>query len=490
MNRVSILVLVLFTCLVKGQDFEIKQITSGNFDARNPVAGTYQYWGSNKIFYEVHTGNSINIYSSDYNPETDSFSDTIAVTTGIFQNINPVPDYNDGLIFQTNQNGNWDIAYKKFENGVWGETIFLTNTPEDEINIREIFSEPFSWEFVTHLIFERDGSVFYLYVDSSQVHEETVFETTTDLTYRQPAGIYFYAYPPQQGGLHVAGIETDQNQVKRIVSRHRNQNGIWDPVNIVVDSCLCSNLIFQPVEYFPFLVFEEELNSTKSLVAIYDWQISKEKQVIFTSEGINYSNFKSAVSYIVTEPPAGKTDFYLYHPHSYLLTDSESTRIRLNLFDVMAPTIDSIYILKVNSSKIDVGSLGFYGNYEVFYTIFEDSIDGNVHLFGRKFLNPIGAVDDDVTLTDFALYQNYPNPFNPSTKIKFVVGDAYYASPARVLLRVHDMLGNEVATLVNEEKYAGTYEVDFKALNLSSGIYFYQLKSGDRIQTRKMILLK
>ncbi len=86
---------------------------------------------------------------------------------------------------------------------------------------------------------------------------------------------------------------------------------------------------------------------------------------------------------------------------------------------------------------------------------------------------------------DYLLEQNYPNPFNPTTKIK-------YQNPqlSFVILKVFDVLGNEVATLVNEEKTIGNYEVEFDATNLPSGIYFYQLKTNNFTQTKKMILLK
>ena len=90
----------------------------------------------------------------------------------------------------------------------------------------------------------------------------------------------------------------------------------------------------------------------------------------------------------------------------------------------------------------------------------------------------------------FYLEQNYPNPFNPTTKIKYTVGDAYYASPVWVTLRVYDVLCNIIATLVNGEKSAGTYEIEFNAERLSSGIYFYRLHSGSFSETRRMILMK
>jgi photosystem II stability/assembly factor-like uncharacterized protein len=100
------------------------------------------------------------------------------------------------------------------------------------------------------------------------------------------------------------------------------------------------------------------------------------------------------------------------------------------------------------------------------------------------------SVDDNPKpVGTFYLHQNYPNPFNPSTKIEFRIADYVF-----VTLKVYDVLGNEVATLVNEEKSAGTYEVEFNSTlgvrELASGIYFYQLKAGKLIQTRKMILLK
>ncbi len=86
---------------------------------------------------------------------------------------------------------------------------------------------------------------------------------------------------------------------------------------------------------------------------------------------------------------------------------------------------------------------------------------------------------------EFRLSQNYPNPFNPSTKIKFQNADAKFVS-----LKVYDVLGREVATLVNEEKPVGIYEVKFDAVGLPSGIYFYRLQAGSFIETKKMIFLK
>jgi hypothetical protein len=83
------------------------------------------------------------------------------------------------------------------------------------------------------------------------------------------------------------------------------------------------------------------------------------------------------------------------------------------------------------------------------------------------------------------LYQNYPNPFNPTTKIRWQSSTGGWQ-----ILKVYDVLGKEVATLVNEEKPAGTYEVDFDASGLSSGVYIYTLKVNGVSYSQSMILLR
>ncbi|OQY69942.1 MAG: hypothetical protein B6D44_16740 [Ignavibacteriales bacterium UTCHB2] len=113
------------------------------------------------------------------------------------------------------------------------------------------------------------------------------------------------------------------------------------------------------------------------------------------------------------------------------------------------------------------------------------------------------TVEAEILLpNEFALEQNYPNPFNPSTKIRYSIPTPPASSPlikgrnevGFVTLKVYDILGNEVATLVNEEKPVGTYEVEFNSASsnkhLASGVYFYQLKADNFLETKKMVLLR
>jgi len=110
--------------------------------------------------------------------------------------------------------------------------------------------------------------------------------------------------------------------------------------------------------------------------------------------------------------------------------------------------------------------------------------------FGPKFpvkiLDPLTAIsENEGDINGFTLFQNYPNPFNPTTTIRYEITDMSYVS-----LIIYDVLGKEVALLVNEDKPEGFYDVEFNGKDLPSGIYFYRLQAGNFTQTKKMLLLK
>jgi hypothetical protein len=85
----------------------------------------------------------------------------------------------------------------------------------------------------------------------------------------------------------------------------------------------------------------------------------------------------------------------------------------------------------------------------------------------------------------FSLYQNYPNPFNPTTQIKYSIPQLSF-----VTIKVYDLLGKEIKTLVNEEKPIGNYEIEFDGSSLASGVYFYRIQSDNFSDVKKFILLK
>jgi len=131
--------------------------------------------------------------------------------------------------------------------------------------------------------------------------------------------------------------------------------------------------------------------------------------------------------------------------------------------------------------------------------VYEDKIIAATSsgLWQRDTSGVISALEEQTNLPqEFKLFQNFPNPFNSTTKIKFTLtqslslGERVSEGRVRAMLKVYDILGREVATLVNEEMPAGSYEIEFDAAELTSGIYFYRLMTDNFSETRKMLVVK
>ncbi len=110
---------------------------------------------------------------------------------------------------------------------------------------------------------------------------------------------------------------------------------------------------------------------------------------------------------------------------------------------------------------------------------------GLYHFSQLIFTETTTSIRQDEISAEYNLYQNYPNPFNPTTKIKYSIPHAGLVS-----IKVFDLLGSEIATLVNEEKQTGNYEIEFNASNLASGVYIYKMQVGNFFNAKKFILMK
>ncbi|NNL22488.1 MAG: T9SS type A sorting domain-containing protein [Ignavibacteriaceae bacterium] len=195
-------------------------------------------------------------------------------------------------------------------------------------------------------------------------------------------------------------------------------------------------------------------------------------------------------------------------PHVFRSTNKGTTwtDISSNLPDapVNAFVVDNLYPERLYLGN-DVGMYFSYNSGQSWYVLGEGLPvlpvgDIEIHpatnelvagTYGRSMykidLDSVSGVENEgISIADnFVLEQNYPNPFNPTTTIEYTISNSQFVS-----LKVYDVLGNEITTLVNEVKSTGTYEVTFKADGLPSGTYFYQLKAGPFSETKKMILIK
>jgi hypothetical protein len=158
--------------------------------------------------------------------------------------------------------------------------------------------------------------------------------------------------------------------------------------------------------------------------------------------------------------------------------------------------VSSLQSINYNFERIGFISGNGNSNSPNSYSYQDNSVSAGKYLYRLKQIDNDGqyeyseVIEIDLGLPNkFELSQNYPNPFNPSTKIKYSIPNVG-SGLAQTVLKVYDVLGNEVAILVNEYKPAGSYEVTFDASSLSSGIYFYKLHSGTFFETKKMLLIK
>jgi hypothetical protein len=204
------------------------------------------------------------------------------------------------------------------------------------------------------------------------------------------------------------------------------------------------------------------------------------------------SNLYFSLYYLVINPELA----------SSILTDEDYVNFKLELVNAdinsVVGTFDDITFTKQNvydheniSYKIDCAGIE-EGNYYLRIAADANSSTGlsitnnqnDAGVLGKKIYSEI-YYTGNTTPTEYALVQNYPNPFNPSTTIRYQL-----PQDGLVTLKIYDILGSEVATLVNEEKAAGKYEVNFNASSLASGVYIYKIQAGSFINSKKMILLK
>jgi hypothetical protein len=193
-----------------------------------------------------------------------------------------------------------------------------------------------------------------------------------------------------------------------------------------------------------------------------------------TSPGCGGSNCHASQSGIVTAEVLSNFQVRVTVTGTTNKVAGELVNASGNVVAVVNPTSNNPFILTAPSA----------GTYTVNAGYKNPSLEwGNT----SAVINVTGVDEQLIGLKpeSFELYANYPNPFNPSTKIRYAILETVFTS-----LKVYSLLGQEVATLINEQKSPGVYEVSFNAVDLISGLYFYQIKAGKFFQTRKMLVIK
>ena len=486
MERKILFFCFLFQTLILPQNNFIKQITSGDFDARNPFIYKNEFGYDSKIFFELHKDGYSNIYSVLYNSEQIDFEDTSSVTSGTFNNLNPAYEPSKGLIYQSNQNGNWDIIYLPVTNNIFGAPVFLTNSSEDETEPK-LFESTTTFQDSLNILFKRDDHIAFLSYKNNQINEDIIFQDSVNRHYTEFAGLETEDWGIF-AGHYVFAIEESTSGEQRIVRRFKPFDGNWQPKTIVLDNCECKELSFQVSGYNLWgLFFLDTLQNENRLFIIEDPIAGSSPQIVDIDYEGNISSFEMYSLLIVGKDQFGnqKADPEFYMPYSYLLHQVDGTKIRVNKYDVAYFVEDSLVSVSIANPNLAIGPVGSDINGIVVYTIWEDSIDGNIHLFGMPSHLQFGSVEDESIANDFVLYQNYPNPFNPSTKIEYRLLRA-----SDVKLNVFNVLGEKVFEQYFGYQTAGSYKIDFNGKNLPSGVYVYSIYTNENRLSRKMVLMK
>ncbi|MCJ7553758.1 MAG: T9SS type A sorting domain-containing protein [Ignavibacteriaceae bacterium] len=489
------LFLLLLSSHIAAQDFQIKQITSGDYNACNPFIN-HSFGGlySTYLYFELHWDSYSNIYAVSYDSYSQIFSDTIQITSGSFNDLNPSIDFNENLIFQTNRNGNWDIAMLPYNNGAWDEMFYLTDSSEDEIDPKIIYPADY-WYYPdsSRILFKRNDDIVYMTYLNDTSNSYIVFQDDLEYTYSDYIGIMcpnYQGYFPE-AGLYIIAVETDNSGFKRLVSRFRNTNGLWDAKKVLLDECDCSNPDWQEVDpFYPVLVYEDTLDNMRRLFFIETWDNETDSKLVDLPFNGNVFGFKSDLPDMITKPGViQKPISYPYLPHTYFIENNDSSYIRLNKSDWWDnwhfPDDDTLIQINYPNSSSTIGALGYWLNSMVYYTVWGDSSDGNVHLFGRKQYINIGNVNEEDNIVDFILYQNYPNPFNPVTRIDYKIITA-----SDVRFEVINILAQKVFVQNFGYQTAGDYSINFDGEDLVSGVYIYSIVAGESRLTKKMVLLR
>ena len=466
---------VFYTINLVPQSIQIEQLTNFNFNSRNPVFFNEGVFDRQGLVFEAQTDSTTNLILIDTDSHYSNFLTPMNITSGNSNNINPTCGFAGNkriILWQTDINENWDIAMRVEENGVWLQSVLILSSTNHETNPQLISAPSNNERFF--FVFEMDNSVF-LYSDLGLITlVEQIFIGSDSIKYTQPVGkVGHLPITLDRFYGEIIAVQERVTGESTIVSKKRQwPDTLWSEIATVFDSGYCHN-----PDYNFLLSFESEIGGKNHVYTIHpdSFGINSYARRLLSDTSYETSHYRTLDSYGYLSEKNPRTFIATKNDSSYVFT---TYGFHAWPFDTLKKTFVNTKIINAKSTVGSDGDLNFF-------TVWEDSSNGRINLFYVFRSDLWTSVENTFNEMSFKLFQNYPNPFNPTTKIRYEISER-----SLVTLKVYDVLGREVATLVNEEKPAGSYEVNFDATELTSGIYFYQLKAGKFLQTKKMILLR
>lgn len=479
---------------------EVEQITNFEGNCLNPVFSHYDLnipMGnlSPNLFFEIHNGDSVNIACYEYNEQLMEFENLKYVTADSFINRNPdAMDFNWGekryIIFESNLNGNWDIMLSEKTDDGFSIPGILVGSNEDEMNATFV-RFPYALDDSIRIVYQKKNSIYLLTEKDSTYKTFAMLNSTDSISYSNPTAVLIDNWPNIEIVVAAEFQKSDSTFGIATIKKNVNSNVPTDYFELPFDSCSSPNFTDMEYSLYATLSFNRKINGIDRLFAWYNYagQYNRELYEIVSDTTVSVYDFDAYSFYLVT----ARRDMNFYYPYIYKIVRNDSSFIRYSA-DWNHESND--HPLIYSEAHCAIGPMGNWDPL-ISYMVWEDSADGSIQLFGIKrwdFLGDVKKVSDQIP-GKIHLSQNYPNPFNPTTIIRYSIPVVALSSVeahrlSHVTLTIYDILGNEIAEIVNEYQKPGEYEVEFDGSKLASGIYFYRLSFGSISISKKMILIK
>ena len=430
----------------------------------------------------------------------------ISVTDDSSLNINPVAILNNNyrmlIVFQTNRNGNWDIAYKEYLNGKFGGIKYIAETDSDETNPSVLVQTNSSIydSTICNILFERNGSIFWSSVNDSSVVTKNILQGSDSIRYSQPTGIdYRTRFGSNSASNYVSAKRSEPGKIPQIVIKKFWPHEETDSIVVVDNGKGVGNPRFLSLNFSYRLTFEKLYLNRTNIFVVDNWNSQPSIEPLIEKHDWDVSNLKACNILIPTKSPAlmkTMSDLSPYlNPHTFQIINNDSTFIRVEKLNAYYnSTADTLIFTNSKSPVPSIGHVGFVGSSSAFYTVWKDTGTAGTSLFGNLTLFPVGGINDNngedpnVNID----LKAYPNPFNTSTQISYA-----FPLPGHVKLRLYDINGCLIRILKDDFLQPGSYRMSFSGKDLASGIYFVNFiitypVPGNRFtsKTQKLILIK
>jgi hypothetical protein len=297
MKTILFLISILAS-LINAQPFQIKQITNLNADCRNLTRGGFEY-GIHYFVFEAHTGSSSSVYLGQYFTDADSFAVILKVTDDNFMNINPkLLSSNDSLfiIYQTNKNGNWDIAYQVYRSNQLSTVYYAADSSADEINPVVFNRQDASFSSpILFVSYEKGNSVYIKNILIPGLTETEVCRGNDSTKYSQVSlenPSYYLDYL-----LAARKVIKD----KSFIVYKKLSNNVWENENILVSTGNGRNPKIQDIGWQSGLSYTDDINGKSNIILIEQFSQPIDTLKLFDYPLYNYDNFWEAWPIVITK---------------------------------------------------------------------------------------------------------------------------------------------------------------------------------------------